>query len=411
MLASTSFRTGNVRGWKLTPMTSNTTTDIIILGAGAAGLMCAIAAGKRGRSVLILERNDRVGKKIRISGGGRCNFTNTGAGPDNFLSQNPHFAKSALARYTPRDFCALVRAHNIAFHEKKLGQLFCDHSAQDIIDMLKKECDRVHVQILPGRGATKIIKKDSFCVTTPQGEYRSQSLVVASGGLSIPSLGATDFGYRLARQFGLRIVPCRPGLVPLTWAPKDLSLFKPLSGVSVPAEVRTDNRTFAENVLFTHKGLSGPAILQISSYWKPGNPIEINLLPGQDIVALLEKFRHKKTLLKNFLADFLPTRLAEILCAHLVPNKPLNQYTDKEVRHIADALGRWTIIPKGTEGYAKAEVTVGGIDTDELSSKTMEAKKVPGLHFIGEVVDVSGQLGGFNFQWAWSSGTAAGQYA
>ncbi|MBZ0166844.1 MAG: NAD(P)/FAD-dependent oxidoreductase, partial [Candidatus Omnitrophica bacterium] len=308
-------------------------------------------------------------------------------------------------------FCALVRSHNIAFHEKKLGQLFCDHSAQDIIDMLKKECARYHVHILPGCNATKIIKKDGFRVTTPQGEYRCQSLVVASGGLSIPPLGATDFGYRLARQFGLNIVPCRPGLVPLTWSAKDLSLFKSLSGVSVPAEVRTGNKTFAEYVLFTHKGLSGPAILQISSYWEPGSLIEINLLPGRDIVALFENGRHKKTLLKNFLADFLPSRLAEILCAHFVPNKPLNQYTDKEFRHIAAILGQWTVIPKGTEGYAKAEVTVGGIDTDELSSKTMGARKVPGLYFIGEVVDVTGQLGGFNFQWAWSSGFAAGQHA
>jgi predicted Rossmann fold flavoprotein len=389
--------------------------DVIVIGAGAAGLMCAIEAAKRGRRTLVLEHNNSVGKKIRISGGGRCNFTNIHAGPDRFLSENPHFAKSALARYKPNDFLSLVKAYKIPFHEKKLGQLFCDDSSQEIIDLLKKECERHQAQILLETKVTHVIKDDLFLLTTSRGEFRCQSLVIATGGLSIPTLGATDFGYRIAKQFNIKINACRPALVPLTFKEQDLRLFKDISGVSVDAVVsvgahgRAHLCSFRENILFTHRGLSGPAILQISSYWKPGQPILINLLPDADMTEVFTAHHKERMTLKNFLKDRLPSRLTEILCEHSFENKPLNQYPAKQLQEIARFLHQWEIIPQGTEGYAKAEVTAGGVDTDELSSKTMEAKKVPGLFFIGEVVDVTGHLGGFNFQWAWASGHAAGQ--
>ncbi len=384
--------------------------DVLILGAGAAGLMCAIEAGKRGRSVVVFEHNADVGKKIRISGGGRCNFTNIHTTPHHFLSHNPHFAKSALARFTPQDFCNLVKKYNIPFHEKKLGQFFCDHSAQNIIDLLKKECRQHNVDILLETKATDVIKNDLFSISTNKGLFHSQSLVVATGGLSIPPLGVSDLGYKIAKQFNIKVNPCRPGLVPLTFQDKDLKIFKDLSGVSVDTLVNFKNISFRENTLFTHKGLSGPAILQISSYWQTNKPIRINLIPDADIFSILKTHHTEKTSLKNFLKDYLPSRLAEILCDHFFENKLLNQYSLKQLREIGKFLNHWEIVPKGTEGYAKAEVTVGGVDTDELSSKTMEAKKVPGLYFIGEVVDVTGHLGGFNFQWAWASGYAAGQY-
>ena len=385
--------------------------DVIVIGAGAAGLMCAIEAGKRGRAILVLEHNDAVGKKIRISGGGRCNFTNIHATPDNFLSQNPHFAKSALARYTPNDFCELVKKYEIAFHEKKLGQLFCDKNSQNIIDLLKKECAKYNVEIRVNTRVTHVRKTDVFFLETTQGSLSSSSLVIATGGLSIPTLGATDFGYTIAKQFGLKVNPCRPGLAPLTFNDNDLRIFKEISGVSTDAIVSFKNISFRENILFTHRGLSGPAILQISSYWQPGEPIHINLLPDINLLDILKsRQKEDKTTLQVILKKYLPNRLVEILCDHFIESKILSQYLPKELERIADSLHRWEVFPAGTEGYAKAEVTVGGVDTDELSSKTMEAKKVPGLYFIGEAVDVTGHLGGFNFQWAWASGFAAGGY-
>ncbi len=384
--------------------------NVLIIGAGAAGLMCAIEAGKRGRSVIVLEHNAAIGKKIRISGGGRCNFTNLHTTANHFLSRNPHFQKSALARFTPQDFCSLVNTYKIPFHEKKLGQLFCDQSSQNIIDLLKKECGKYNVEILLDAKVTDVAKKDLFCLSTTRGTFQSQSLVVASGGLSIPTLGATNLGYKIAEQFNVKVNDCRPGLVPLTLQEKDLRILKELSGVSLDTIVSFENISFRENILFTHKGLSGPAILQISSYWQPKKPVRINLLPDADMSSILKAHQTEKTSLKNFLKDHLPSRLTEILCSHFFENKPLNQYSLEQLNEIGKFLNNWEIVPNGTEGYAKAEVTVGGVDTDELSSKTMETKKVPGLYFIGEVVDVTGHLGGFNFQWAWASGHAAGQY-
>jgi hypothetical protein len=388
-----------------------TNTDIIILGAGAAGLMCAIEAGKRGRSVIVLEHNEQIGKKIRISGGGRCNFTNIHTTADQFLSQNPHFAKSALSRFTPQDFIDLVNKHAIAFHEKTLGQLFCDESSQNIIELLKKECDLARVRITTGVHINAVAKDSEFILTTNIGEFRSQSLVVATGGLSIPSLGASHLGTNLAKQFGINVTLCQPGLVALTLKPRDLEIFKNLSGVSLEVIVRFKNTSFREKMLFTHKGLSGPAILQISSYWQPAEPIILDLLPDVDIFQIFKDNHASKLNLKNFLKSYLPIRLAETLADHFFTDKPLTQISLEDLQKTAERLHSWPIIPQGTEGYAKAEVTVGGVDTDELSSKTMEAKKVPGLYFVGEVVDVTGWLGGFNFQWAWASGFAAGQYA
>ena len=384
--------------------------DVLIVGAGAAGLMCAIEAAKRGRSVLVLEHNNSVGKKIRISGGGRCNFTNINANAANYISNNPHFVKSALTRFTPQDFVKLIEKYQISFHEKKLGQLFCDNSAQDIIEMLKSECRQYNAQILLEAKVTEVIKNDLFSVTTTKGIFESQSLVIATGGLSIPDLGVTDFGYKVADQFNIKLLPSKPGLVPLTLKSKDLNIFKALSGVSLNTIVSFEKISFRENILFTHKGLSGPAILQISSYWQPNKPIRINLLPEKDLGNILKNNQTQKTTLKTFLKDFFPSRLTEILCTYFFDNKPLNSYSLVELEEIGRRLNNWEIIPEGTEGFAKAEVTIGGVDTNELSSKTMESKQVPGLYFIGEVVDVTGHLGGFNFQWAWSSGFAAGQY-
>ena len=345
------------------------TYDVVIIGAGAAGLMCAIEAGTRGRSVLVLERNETVGKKIRISGGGRCNFTNIHTAPENFISANPNFHKSALARYTPEDFIRMVRRHRIAYHEKKLGQLFCDGTSQQIINMLLKECDAAGVDVRVSSTVTRIRKDERFVLFANLGEFECRSLVIATGGLSIPKIGATDFGYNAARQFGLRLTEVRPGLVPLTLSGDEGRSLRELSGVSLDANVMCGRVAFLENILFTHHGLSGPAILQISSYWKPGDRIVVE--PKTQPRRFIQKWRE------------------------LYGSEPLD---------------RWTLIPTGTEGYAKAEVTLGGVDTNELSSKTMEARRVPGLYFIGEVVDVTGHLGGFNFQWAWASGFVAGQY-
>ncbi len=389
--------------------------DVVVIGGGAAGLFCAIEVGKRGRKVVVLELADQIGKKIAISGGGRCNFTNLNTSANNFISDNPHFCKSALARYTPADFISLVERHGIAYHEKKLGQLFCDRGSRGIIEMLLTECSEAGVEIYCGSVVRSVAKKDDykgkdyFEVETNNETFVSQSLVVATGGLSIPPLGATDFGYRLARQFGLTIQEPRPALVPFALSPQAQRELTTLSGVSIDASVSCGGQEFRENILITHRGLSGPAILQISSYWLPGQRVMINLLPDYDVLELLREQENKEIELANFLAQFLPRRFAHAWCALNFPSQPLKRYTPGEVAKIAEKLNHWEIIPAGTEGYKKAEVTAGGISTDELSSQTMEVKAVPGLYFIGEVVDVTGQLGGYNFQWAWASGYAAGQ--
>jgi predicted Rossmann fold flavoprotein len=363
--------------------------DVLIIGGGAAGLMCAAEATKRGRRVAVIEHNQEVGRKILISGGGRCNFTNLDCGPENYLSSNPHFHKSALARYTPADFIGLVEKHRIPYHHKTLGQLFCDRSARDITSMLLAECGAA--DILTGCRITQVGRTTGFVLETNRGALEAPALVVACGGLSIPKMGATPFGYEIARQFGINVAPARPALVPLTWNSSDAQDWIDLSGVATEVKAQSDGQQFREKMLFTHRGLSGPAILQISSYWQPGSAITIDLLPDATIEDI-EAARGNRTL-KNTLADFLPKRLAERWL---------------EVRSLED-LHDWRVHPGGTEGYAKAEVTAGGVHPDELSSKTMETRKVSGLYFIGEVVDVTGHLGGYNFQWAWSSGWAAGQ--
>ena len=385
--------------------------DVIIIGAGAAGLMCAMEAGKRGRSVLVLEHAGSVGKKIAVSGGGRCNFTNTDTRPENYLSANPNFCKSALARYTPADFVALVEKHNIRYHEKKLGQLFCDGSAREIIDMLLAECALAGVEIRLNCEVRKVEKASTFIIETNAGNYESESLVISTGGLSIPKIGATDFGYRIARQFGLRIQETRPALVPFTFAANELEALKELSGVSIDALARCNKMEFRENVLLTHRGLSGPAILQISSYWKKGDTLSLDLLPEKNALSILEEKQKSEIELANLLTQYLPRRFAQAWCALYAKSKPLNCYTSDELKKIASRLNDLQLAPDGTEGYNKAEVTFGGVDTHDLSSKTMEARSLPGLYFIGEVVDVTGHLGGYNFQWAWASGFAAGQYA
>ncbi|HEX9657192.1 MAG TPA: NAD(P)/FAD-dependent oxidoreductase [Bacteroidota bacterium] len=395
--------------------------DVIIIGAGAAGLMCAIEAGKRGRSVLVLERNQMIGEKIRISGGGRCNFTNKVTEHEHYISENPHFCKSALARFTPDDFIAMVKKHGIAYHEKTLGQLFCDQSSRQIIAMLEKECKDAGVRVVVNCHVSEVRKENRFVVATNTGELESSSLVIATGGLSIPKMGATDFGYRLAIQFGLSIVQTTPGLVPITFSQKDVSFFSQLSGVSLDAIAGCNGQSFRENILFTHRGLSGPAILQISSYWKPGDTISINLLPDVGLREILEERRRSDQNLSTVLSDILPRRLAKQLCERYGWSKPrlprrilrggqaLHHYTTRELVSIAAELHEWKVEPGGTEGFSKAEVTCGGVDTKGLSSKTMEVINTPGLFFIGEVVDVTGHLGGYNFQWGWASGFVAGQ--
>ena len=397
---------------------------MVVIGGGAAGLFCAIEAGKRGRKVVVLEHAERIGKKIAISGGGRCNFTNLNTTAENFISANPHFCKSALARYSPADFISLVEKHGIAYHEKKLGQLFCDDSSSRIIEMLLTESRVAGVEIRfravvrsvrkSGPSALRDgsnAKKDYFEVNTENETLISQSLVVATGGLSIPPLGATDFGYRLARQFGLTIVEPQPALVPFTLSHQGQRELSTLSGVSIDASVSCHGQEFRENILITHRGLSGPAILQISSYWIPGLAVTINLLPDRDALELLREQKNGEMELANFLSQFLPRRFAHAWCTLNFPSQPLKHYTPRQLADIAHKLNHWDVIPSGTEGYKKAEVTAGGIATDELSSQTMQVQSVPGLYFIGEVVDVTGQLGGYNFQWAWASGFAAGQSA
>ncbi|WP_417617249.1 NAD(P)/FAD-dependent oxidoreductase [Oceanisphaera sp.] len=384
--------------------------DVIVIGAGAAGLMCAAEAGKRGRRVLLLDHGKRIGRKILMSGGGRCNFTNYFIEPGAYLCDNPHFVKSALARYTQWDFIALVEKHGIAYHEKTLGQLFCDDSAQDIVDMLVKECEDAGVRI---QLRTEILDVErlgeGFMVATAGDEYSCQSLVVASGGLSMPKIGATPFGYKLAEQFGLKVLPTRAGLVPFTLQPEDKATLEPLAGVSLPVVAESEDGTrFAENLLFTHRGISGPSVLQISSYWQAGEQVKFELLPAGRLAQGIAD--HPNQELKTWLSHQLPKRLVEALLEReKIISKPLKQYVPKEVAAIEQLLAAWPLKPGGTEGYRTAEVTLGGVDTNELSSKTMMANKVPNLYFIGEVVDVTGWLGGYNFQWAWSAGWCTGQ--
>ncbi len=385
--------------------------DAIIIGAGAAGLICAISVGRRGRRVLLLDHAEEAGKKILISGGGRCNFTNLDCAPDRFLSANPHFCKSALARFTQHDFIALVRRHGIAFHEKTLGQLFCDGSARQVVAMLLAECAAVGVALRLGCRVTEISRADRFRVETSQGSFAAPALVLATGGLSIPKMGATGFAHDVARRFGLPVTETRPALVPLTFAGSELSLMRGLSGVALDCTAATGKRRFREAMLFTHRGLSGPAILQISSYWREGEEIVLDLLPGQDPAAfLLEGKRARpKAEPRTVLAEGLPQRLAQVLAEAYLPPRPMGDQPDRALHGLAALLRSWRLRPSGTEGYAKAEVTLGGVDTAALSSRSMEARAVPGLHVIGEAVDVTGWLGGYNFQWAWSSGWVAGE--
>ena len=387
--------------------------DVIIIGAGASGLMCAIEAGKRGRKVLVLDHANRAGKKILMSGGGRCNFTNYTVEPSHYLSNNPHFCKSALSRYTQWDFLALITKYQIPFHEREHGQLFCNDSAKDILGLLLQECAAAGIIIQLNTTIDSIaLSAERFRLNTAQGVYKSQSLVVATGGLSIPKMGATPLGYKIAQQFGIPVVPTRAGLVPLTLQPSDKALFSPVSGIAVPCIVSNERQQFKENVLFTHRGLSGPAILQISSYWLAGEFIEINLLPDSDLEMCLKETRQQKVKnsLKTVLDYYLPKRLVTCLIPEELLNLPMPDLSDRHIQQVTSQLHHWTIRPNGTEGYRTAEVTVGGIDCNAVSSKTMESKQVPGLYFIGEVVDVTGWLGGYNFQWAWSSAWCAGQY-
>ena len=381
--------------------------DLVVIGGGAAGLMCAITAAARGRSVALLEHQERVGNKILISGGGRCNFTNLYAAPENYLSARPEFCISALARYTPYHFIELVEKHGIAYHEKKLGQQFCDNSSKEIVGMLLRECADAGVSIHTSCTVEKVTRGGlgGFEVETGRGNWNCQSLVIAAGGLSFPKIGASDFGYRIARQFDLPLVETRPGLVPLTW---DEETFVELSGVSLPVVARHNGATFEENILLTHRGLSGPAILQISSYWKPGETLHLDLLPGVDAAEWLRANQADSIELASFLTEKLPRRFAQLWCHRHSESRPLNHFKTHLLGEIGRFLNRWPVTPTGTEGYAKAEVTLGGVSTDALSSRTMEARNVPGLFFIGEVVDVTGHLGGYNFQWAWASGHAAG---
>ena len=383
--------------------------DVIVLGAGAAGLMCAIEAGKGGRRVAVIERADRIGKKILISGGGRCNFTNIHCRPENFISANPHFCKSALSRYTPRDFINLVEKHCIAYHEKTLGQLFCDGHASQIVNMLELECKAVEARIMVKTEVRDVAcdGEAGFVLQTSGSEFRTKVLVVATGGLSIPKIGATCFGYDLARQFGLRIQDCRPALVPLTFNAEDRKRYCDLSGVSMEVVASAGHERFREKTLVTHRGLSGPAILQISSYWRPPGAIEIDLAPNRDVTAVVRsQTAQRAEAVRHALREILPNRFAD---RWLDVNTPPD-WTNSGLAQLERRIHNWQVFPQGTEGYDKAEVTAGGVDTNELSAKTMETRKIPGLFFVGEVVDVTGHLGGFNFQWAWASGATAGRY-
>jgi len=385
--------------------------DVVIIGAGAAGLMCAIECGKRGRSVLVLDHADQPASKVLISGGGRSNFTNLHVSADHYLSGNPHFCKSALARFTPRDVLPLVSKHHIAYYEKEAGQMFCVKSSRDLVELLERERISSGAEVLTKRKITDISKTDKYIVTMTDESVQADSLVVATGGLSYENLGASGLGHEIAKNFGLAVTDLRPALVPFVFYTGDRKIFKPLSGISLDVSVSSCGKAFRGNILFTHRGLSGPAALQASLYWEKGNAFEINLLPGKDIQEVFTQRRRSKMEIQNLLAEFFPKRFALTWCDAHFPSKPVNETSDKELRQIAQELHGWRIIPQGTEGYETAEVTAGGVDTDELSSKTLEAKKAPGLFFIGEVVDVTGELGGYNLHWAWASGFAAGQFA
>ena len=387
--------------------------DVIVIGAGAAGLMCSIEAGKRKRSVCLIEHTSKIAEKIRISGGGRCNFTNLYSSDRNFISKNIHFSKSAFGKYDQNDFVSLVSKHNIEYYEKKLGQLFCKKSAREIIEMLISECKDQDIKIKLETSVITISKeKDTYFVKTNKGNFSSKSLVVATGGLSIPKIGATDLGYRIAKQFNLNITNLFPALVPLTFKNDTLEFCKNLAGISINASVAIDKISFEEGLIFTHRGVSGPSILQISSYWKEGKPITINLLPSVNFYEILtnKRLNSAKTNISNILSEFLPKKLATAICDKLNINKKISETSNNDLHKLTNFVHNWSIVPDGTEGYKTAEVTIGGVNTNEISSSTMECKKHPGLFFIGEVLDVTGHLGGHNFQWAWSSGFVAGQH-
>jgi predicted Rossmann fold flavoprotein len=403
-----------------TPRAKADCVDIVVIGGGAAGLMTAFTAGRRGRRVRVIEHANRCGKKILMSGGGRCNFTNTGTTPANFLSANPHFCKSALARYTPAHFIAMVERHGIAYHEKELGQLFCDDSSKQIVAMLLAECAEAGVDVRTSCEVESVETLEAttegaprFRVTTSQGVVDAESLVVATGGLSIPSMGATGFGYALAKQFGHAVLPTRAGLVPLTQTGKPAEAMAELAGVALPVTARCGKTAFSNAMLITHRGISGPSILQISNYWQPGDTLELDLLPGQDALETLAALRASRpdAQLRTVLSELLPKRFAERLCETVFESRPMKQIDPKPMQRIAETLARFPLVCSGTEGYRTAEVTLGGVDTQGVSSSTMESRRVPGLHFVGEVLDVTGWLGGYNFQWAWASGHAAGQNA
>ena len=391
----------------------NNKYDVIIIGAGAAGLMCSFEAGKRGKKVCLLEHSSKIAEKIRISGGGRCNFTNLFSTDSNFISDNKHFCKSAFAKYTQNDFIDLVKKHNIQFFEKKLGQLFCIKSAKDIIDMLVSECINQKVEIFIDTKIKNLFKdENSYIVKTDKGTISSPSIVIATGGLSIPKIGATDFGYQIAKQFNLKVTELTPALVPLVFEKDILDFCKSLAGTSLNASIKINKTVFKEGLIFTHRGLSGPSILQISSYWVKDSPIKINLLPDQDIEVILKNRRIStpKQIVSKILSDYLPNKLSLAICDQLKVKKQIGDTSNQILKKVSNFVNNWTVVPSGTEGYKTAEVTLGGIDTKEISSSTMECKKHPGLYFIGEVLDVTGHLGGHNFQWAWSSGFLAGQY-
>ncbi len=391
--------------------TNRTTRDVIIIGAGAAGLFCAAECGRRGRSVLVLDHGKRAASKVLVSGGGRCNFTNLDMHAGHYLTQNPHFCKSALARFGPRDIIALIEKHRIAYYEKEAGQLFCVHSSREVAAMLERECREAGAEVLLGCRVAEIGREEDFIIATDCGEFHARSLVIATGGLSYAKLGATGFGHQIARNFGLNVVPPRPALVPFILAEPERKVFGGLAGISLPCSVQCGRRSFRGGLLFTHKGLSGPAALRASLYWEPGMKLVIDLLPDTDIRQVFEERRHSRVLMPNLLSEHLPKRIAQAWCRHRGLSKQLDQTSDRELHGIARGLHEWEVAPKATEGYATAEVTAGGVDTEELSSKTMEAKKVPGLFFIGEVVDVTGELGGYNLHWAWASAHAAGEVA
>jgi predicted Rossmann fold flavoprotein len=385
--------------------------NVIVIGAGASGLMCAIEAGKRGRSVLVLDHAESVGKKIHVSGGGRCNFTNLHMDPEKYNSLNPHFCKSALARFTPQDFISMLDRYHIQYYEKEKGQLFCRKNSLEVLRMLREEAEKAGVQMRLKCKVSDVVKEERFRVMTSQGMFDSESLVVATGGLSFPGLGASGLGHRIARLFGLHVTPLSPGLVPFEFNRDDLKIFGTLSGISLPVRVSCRGREFLGEMLFTHQGLSGPAMLQVSSFWKPGDILIIDLLPDKDALEIFRDRHRSRTEMHNLLAELFPRRFSRTWCDLHVSSKPLCQYTDKELMEIAGQLHNWEVKPRGTQGYEKAEITVGGVDTHELSSKTMESRKVRGLFFVGEVIDVTGQLGGYNLHWAWASGYVAGQYA